>query len=193
MTLASTMAPGAPDTGRDPLTGALGRGFFVALLEREVVQADETGQAFALCLLDVDELAKINLEAGFRAGDRVLGAVADIVRQRLRAEEGRGVPAVTSRYDGDGLALLLRSTHREAVASLAEDVAGTLASVELAGSVRASVSAAVVLYEFGESVDALLGRLERTLHVAKQFGPGCVEVAPSGGWERAARLNAAVG
>ncbi|HEU4620350.1 MAG TPA: hypothetical protein VFV10_20115, partial [Gammaproteobacteria bacterium] len=55
------------------------------------------------------------------------------------------------------------------------------------------VSIAAVVYEFGETVDALLARLERTLYVGKQFGRGRIEIAPSGGWERAARTLSVVG
>jgi diguanylate cyclase (GGDEF)-like protein len=179
--------------GRDALTAAVVRPFFLAMLEREVLRADETGRPFAVCLVDVDDLRKVNAQAGFRAGDTVLAGVSDAIRQGLRARRWRGVPNAVARYDGDALAVMLRQPDREQVREFAERLAARIAGVEFVAATRVKVSVAAVVYEFGEQVDALLARLERTLHLGKQFGPGRVEIAPSGGWERAARTMSVVG
>jgi diguanylate cyclase (GGDEF)-like protein len=184
---------GGAGGGRDSLTAALARPFFVAMLEREVVHADQTGKAFSLCLLDVDGLKKVNARAGFRVGDVVLAGVADAVRQELKAAEWRDVASAVARYDGDALAVMLRRAQREGVQAFAARIAAGVAAVEFVESTRVNVSVAAVVYEFGESVDALLAKLERTLHVCKQFGEGRIEIAPSGGWERAARTLSVVG
>ncbi len=182
--------PGIAQPAHDPLTGALSRPFFVAMLEREVLEAAETGRPFGLCLLNVDELCKINATAGFRAGDALLARAVRAAREALRSAPWRGVASAVARYDGDGLLVLLRCAQLEAVLGFAEALQARVAALRC-GTLRASVTAAVVSYEFGDSPDALLARTERTLHVAKQFGPGRIEVAPAGGWERAAKALAA--
>lgn len=45
------------------------------------------------------------------------------------------------------------------------------------GGVRITVSIAVTAYRSGETVDSLLARTEKTLHLAKQFGCDRVETA----------------
>lgn len=185
---------GSPAAGhRDPLTAALPRSFLVAMLEREVVEADTLGKRFAVCLLDVDDLRRVNERAGFRVGDSVLAAVADAAREELRCPRWRNVPSALGRYDGDALAVLLRCGERDALLDFGRAVAAAVGGSEFAGPTRVKLSVAAVVYEFGETTDALLARLERTLHVGKQFGEGRVEVAPQGGWERAGRTLAVVG
>ncbi len=184
--------PRAYPVARDPLTGALSRPFFFRMLEREVLEAEATGRAFALCLVDFDELCKINAAAGFRTGDAVLAGAAGAAREQLGETQWRAVPGVVARYDGDALLVLLRCARRDAVLAFATGLQQRIGALRWGGP-PASVSAAVVVYEFGDSADALLARTERTLYVAKQFGPGHVEAAPAGGWERAAKALAAGG
>jgi GGDEF domain-containing protein len=45
------------------------------------------------------------------------------------------------------------------------------------GTISATVSIGVAQFRIGESVDELLGRTERVLHIAKQFGRDRIEVA----------------
>jgi diguanylate cyclase (GGDEF)-like protein len=179
---------GAPGAGhRDALTAALPRSFLVAMLEREVVEADAVGKRFAVCLLDVDELRRVNERAGFRVGDSVLAAVAEAAREELRRPRWRNMPSAVGRYDGDALAVLLRCGDREALLDFGRAVSAAVAGSEFTGSTRVKLSVAAVVYELGENTDALLARLERTLHLVKQIGEVLDEVAPQGGWERAGR------
>jgi diguanylate cyclase (GGDEF)-like protein len=178
--------------GRDALTAALPRSIFIAALEGEAAQAAASGKPFSVCLLDIDDLRKVNARFGFRAGDLALAAIAQAARAELRQPRWRDVPSALGRYDGDELAVVLRHAEREDVRDFGRAVAMAVEGAELETSARVTLSVAAVVYEFGESVDALLARLERTLHVCKQFGAAGVEVAPTGGWERAARTLAGV-
>jgi diguanylate cyclase (GGDEF)-like protein len=173
--------------GRDSLTAALPRASFVATLEREAANANAGGRPFSVCLVDVDDLRQINARFGYREGDRVLRAVAEAAREELRRPRYRDVPSALGRYDGDELAVVLRHADSDDVREFAGAVTAAVAAARVCKTSRVKLSAAAVVYEFGESVDALLARLESTLHVCKQFGDGGVEVAPAGSWERAAR------
>ncbi|HEU4618876.1 MAG TPA: diguanylate cyclase, partial [Gammaproteobacteria bacterium] len=138
----SANAVGAETGGRDALTQTLSRPFFVAMLEREVVRADETGKAFTLCVADVDDLKRVNARSGFRAGDAVVVAVADSIRGRLRAPGWRDVPSAVARYDGDAVAAMLRHAERERVHELASGIADDIARAEFRGSKGVKVSIA---------------------------------------------------
>jgi diguanylate cyclase (GGDEF)-like protein len=173
--------------GRDALTAALPRSVFVAMLEREVAQADASGKPFSVCLLDIDDFRKVNACLGFRAGDKLLAAVADAARTELCRARWRDVPSALGRYDGDEIAVVLRHADCDGVREFGRAVAAAVEGAEHGVSTRIKLSVAAVVYEFGEATDGLLARLERTLHLCKQFGEGAVEVARAGGWERSAR------
>jgi diguanylate cyclase (GGDEF)-like protein len=74
----------------DAVTGLPGREDVLAELDARIAEARRYHRAFAIALVDVDDLTAINRDYGQTAGDRVLGAMADLVRSRFRAEDVRG-------------------------------------------------------------------------------------------------------
>ena len=79
----------------DGLTTAHQRGPGLADLEREVVKARRTGQAFVLAFVDVDGLKAINDTRGHAAGDEVLQDVVAAVKGVVRDYD------LIVRYGGD--------------------------------------------------------------------------------------------
>ena len=91
----------------DPLTGLLNRRGFVEQLE----QLPPTGGMLAL--LDGDRFKQVNDRLGHAEGDRVLRALAERLRDRLRKQD------LAARWGGDEFVILLRDTdEREARAIL---------------------------------------------------------------------------
>lgn len=68
----------------DGLTGAYRRDTGMVEIEREMSRARRTGQPLTVAFADVDGLKNTNDSLGHAAGDRVLIAVADALRARLR-------------------------------------------------------------------------------------------------------------
>lgn len=163
----------------DVLTGALTRPHFLALLTEEKQHADDHGSAFALCLADVDALRSINDRWGHAAGDAVLTTVSNQLRALLSRAPWHELKCSYGRYDGDAIALLARGCDLERARLLAEELRRRIADWPLAEGVGVTLSVGVAQYRIGESLDDLLARLERTLHVAKQFGPDRVETSPT--------------
>jgi diguanylate cyclase (GGDEF)-like protein len=162
---------------RDKLTGALCRPHFLDLLAEEKRFADRSGQAFLLCLLDVDQLRSINDAAGLRAGDEVLRGIANSLRDILDTAPWDGLNYLHARFDGDALMVLLRCCRVEQGQRLAETVRVRVRRSTYRADARATVSAAVASYAIGEPIDRVLSRTERTLLLAKQAGGDCVETA----------------
>jgi GGDEF domain-containing protein len=75
--------------------------------------------------------------------------------------------------------ILLRSCRLGFAERLAGDLRQRLAGARFGQGLRVTVSIAVSAHRRGESIDALLARTERTLHLAKQFGGDRVEIARS--------------
>lgn len=127
-----------------------------------------------LLLLDIDRMRAINERGGQAGGDRVLRAAAAEVR-RLVAAARPGAGERIARYDGDAI-LIACTGSRSEIAALAESLRRGISARPIAGlDITCSIAASA--WRIGESLDTALARVEQTLHLAKQFGRDCVEIA----------------
>lgn len=165
-----------PQRARDRLTGALSRMHFLDLLAEEKTFADRNDRSFLLCLIDVDQLRNVNDQAGQRAGDDVLVGIVNRARDVLDTSPWSELNYLHARYDGDGLMVLLRSCRVEHGQRFAQALRARVSQSSF-GHQRVTVSIGVAAYALGEPLDDVLARTERTLHLAKQYGRDCVEVA----------------
>jgi diguanylate cyclase (GGDEF)-like protein/PAS domain S-box-containing protein len=101
----------------DGLTGLANYREFMGRLEDEVRRAERSHQRFALLLLDLDELKRINDLDGHLAGDRALRRLARVMNEHCRSTD------VAARYGGDEFAVLLIDSD----GGMAEHVAGRIA------------------------------------------------------------------
>jgi diguanylate cyclase (GGDEF)-like protein len=171
---------GSPGTAwHDPLTGALTRQHFLSLLAEEQQHADDNGEPFGLFLADVDGLKAINDGWGQSAGDGVLAALADELRTLLGKPPWHEIQYSYARFDGGSIVLLARGRELEFIQRLAETLRQRVAESPLVEGITVTLSISVTQYRIGEPIDELVSRVERTLHLAKQFGRDRVECAPA--------------
>jgi diguanylate cyclase (GGDEF)-like protein len=88
----------------DPLTGCLNRRGFDQALARELARASRAGSELALLAIDLDHFKLVNDSFGHLAGDAVLRATGELLRQAARAGD------VVARVGGEEFALLLADT-----------------------------------------------------------------------------------
>ena len=150
----------------DSLTGLYNRTFFFTALEREIARGDRSGRAFCLVMADLDDLKSINDRFGHIAGDQVLRAVADTIRNGVRKID------VAARYGGDEFVALLPETDPTGGWVLAEKIRLTVAEQGLPGvDPGPTVSVGVVSYPAdGRSADALLVSADRAMYASKRGG-----------------------
>jgi diguanylate cyclase (GGDEF)-like protein len=160
----------------DPLTGALNRRAFIRRFRREVSRTRRRSDSpFAILLVDLDHLRRINDAYGHRTGDRVLEKTVEVVRGTIRDYD------LIGRLEGDAFVLLLPGTTSEGAATMAERVRQEIerkASVlsELKNPVSASIGVAV-FGEHGDNWDAILRSADGAARKAKESGGNRVEVA----------------
>lgn len=167
---------------RDGLTSAFTRLYFLSLLTDECRFATEMRQPFCVCLIDIDQLRKVNEQFGIRAGDSALSGAAEVVRAELDQPQWHNLRCLIGRYDGDSLMLLMPGCRLDRAEIFAEDIRQGIAMIGDA-DVPVTASVAVAAFKLDDTVDELLARAEKTMCLAKQFGGDCVEVA------RTAELN----
>jgi diguanylate cyclase (GGDEF)-like protein len=164
------------DSTSTSVAAAMSRGDFMAALERAKAEADGRARGFAVCLVDVDQLRNINDGHGQRVGDAVILGVAQEILNALALPEWRSVESRLGRYDGDSFIVLLNASRLESAARLGETLRRDV-SVRITAAEAVTVSVGVAAYRLGETTDALLARIEKALHLAKQFGRDRVEIA----------------
>lgn len=71
----------------DKLTGMPNRHHFIERLEGELARARRNGRKVALLFIDLDGFKAVNDSLGHEAGDRLLQAVAERLKERLRASD----------------------------------------------------------------------------------------------------------
>jgi len=158
----------AEHMSRDGLTGFLNRDNFRFVLDREIAEADLTGDPLALLYVGLDKFKSLNDTHGLAAGDEYLRALGRALRENLAR------PELAARVGGDEIALLLpRTGAGEAVARAEEIVAmiGRMAP-EWEGSVLSlSASAGVSVYpdHAGGAAD-LVRAADLAMHQAKRRG-----------------------
>lgn len=92
----------------DTLTGAYNRSYFDEMLENFITKAERYHESFDLVLFDLDQLKNINEHLGHRAGDELLRAFVDKLKENLRESD------FLARYGGDEfVAVFFESTHTE--------------------------------------------------------------------------------
>lgn len=154
----------------DPLTGLGSQGAFYRSLDERILRYRQTGEAFALLLLDIDDFKAINAEQGREVGDRVLGALADIIRSRL--EEGDSA----FRYGGEEFTIF---TTPQGGHNLAQQIRLEFARHRLPELPRAvTLSGGVCVYNdsFGGRRE-FFAAAETALYRAKHSGKNCVRLA----------------
>jgi diguanylate cyclase (GGDEF)-like protein len=166
---------------RDALTGAYNRGAFDNRLQEHWTRWQETGEGFALILLDLDNFKQINDRFGHTTGDAVLQSVTRLLWEALREDD------TIYRYGGEEFAVLLGGlTDPTAVASIADRLRVMLdreLTINNLVSVRisASVGAALQPAHGATTPRALLDIADDAAYQAKRSGKNQVVLAPMPG------------
>jgi diguanylate cyclase (GGDEF)-like protein len=158
----------------DDLTGLPNRRCFHSLLADRMRTAKETGEPFALGLIDLDGFKPINDIHGHPAGDQILRQVAD---RLAKAINGRGSAA---RIGGDEFAVLCNGIGvRDQAIALGQEIEAIFATRFNVSPLVVRLTCACGFALFPSSAaepDELVRLADAALYRAKAAGPGHVAV-----------------
>jgi len=144
----------------DPLTGLGNYRRLVEAVDAEVKRTGRTGRPFAVLLLDLDQLKKINDRYGHLIGSQALCRLADVLRVFCRSID------TATRYGGDEFAVILPETTAAAAGLVASRIRNRLAADTLQPPLSASIGMAVCPHD-GVTIEALLRAADRELYGMK--------------------------
>jgi diguanylate cyclase (GGDEF)-like protein len=158
----------------DKLTGVANRQAFDEMMEQLVRSRRRSTRPFSVLLLDIDHFKRINDTLGHLRGDAVIRRVADAAVRVLRDTD------MVCRWGGEELIVLARNCPLADAARLAETLRATIASEAILtpdDGTRVTISVGVTDYRAGDTVDAILSRVDQALYEAKRGGRNCVRIA----------------
>lgn len=159
----------------DGLTGLPNRRQLMFALETEVRRAGRSGRPLALALLDIDHFKSINDTHGHPAGDAVLVAVADVLREVTRGGD------VLGRFGGEEFAVLMPETTLDQAQLAGERLRRAIQKRRMdfpgGGFGHVTVSTGVARLVGEEGLDHLIHRADVALYEAKAGGRNLVKLA----------------
>jgi diguanylate cyclase (GGDEF)-like protein len=148
----------------DPLTGLSNRILLSSTLEQAVQQSRRTSTPMTLATLDLDHFKSINDTLGHDAGDKVLGAIGELLRTRIRRSDK------VFRLGGEEFLLLLHDTDADHARQLAEDLRHTVESRALLPDRRITASLGLATLQTDEDWASWMKRADENLYRAKKAG-----------------------
>ncbi len=156
----------------DALTGLGNRHWMRTMFEREVTRALHSNKSLCLMMIDVDNFKAFNDQYGHTAGDSVLVAVAEALREYLRPTD------LVARFGGDEFSVLLPDLHIKQARQTAERIRQQIAGLS-PPSLATAVTVSIGLAERTPSDDVatLVQRADAAMYDAKEAGRNRVAVA----------------
>jgi len=162
----------------DALTGLFNRRRLDEVLPRELKRAQHDGGILSVILFDIDHFKQVNDRYGHETGDRLLQALAHLLRERTRPGD------IACRYGGDEFLLVLPDTPLDAAAARANEIrvafsrlsprvlpgGGSGEAVSLSAGIAACPNHAL-------TEDAVIRSVDGAMYAAKEAGRNRVRVA----------------
>lgn len=132
---------------------------FLGILELEC----QKEQPFAVVIIDIDDLTKINSKYGHETGDRVIEKIADILKSKTRKSD------VAARYGGEEFAILLRNVSKSKAVEITDRILDEIRKIE--DTVNVTASAGIGIFpDHGSDYRDVLKYALKALEIAKKSG-----------------------
>lgn len=160
---------------RDPLTGLYNRRYMLETLDQAHSRAERTNTEIAVLMIDLDHFKRFNDNFGHDAGDHVLKAFSQILKESSRNED------IACRYGGEEFCIVCPSTNETQALKVATRIIKGISKQELTmnqlslGKVTTSIGIAVYPGH-ASSMDEVVKLADEALYIAKQNGRDRVEV-----------------
>ena len=153
----------------DEKTGLLNAATWQSLASNELQRATRHGLEFGLLMVDLDSFSRVNDEYGNLAGDTVLRAVADAMREEVRDYD------LCGRFGGEEFVVLLPDTDMDGAIDIATRLCRRIRElrVESVAADGPHLSASIGVATFpdaGRELDEILMAADNAMFAAKDAG-----------------------
>jgi diguanylate cyclase (GGDEF)-like protein/PAS domain S-box-containing protein len=145
----------------DALTGLGNYRAFLDTLENEVRRSERSNHSFAVLLLDLDDLKRINDRLGHLAGNRALKRLSEVMKRYCRSTD------LAARYGGDEFAVVLIDADAAMARQVAERVAQAVRNDPEQPTLSVSIGVALYPYD-GRTAQELIEAADKNLYKRKK-------------------------
>lgn len=154
----------------DPLTNIGNRRYFFEAADLEIRKLSRYRRPVTAAYIDIDNFKAVNDNFGHDAGDRILKAVAQTVKNHIRSTD------IFARLGGDEFALLLPETDAESARKLIPNLHKLLNENVTKNKMLVSFSiGAVTFVEPTDSVDEMIKIVDSLMYSAKREGNNLIK------------------
>jgi diguanylate cyclase (GGDEF)-like protein len=165
---------------RDSLTGLANRRYFLAVVDQELDRVARAGESALLLMIDIDHFKRVNDEYGHLAGDAVICAVGEALRNSARSMD------TVARIGGEEFGVIVPNCPPSFATQVAERIRQTVLATVVSvhdQSIRVSISCGGAFAPgwLRTLADNWIDRADRLLYQAKEQGRNrvCMEDFPS--------------
>ncbi|MDX6015550.1 diguanylate cyclase [Shewanella indica] len=153
----------------DPLTKLYNRRYFYSEADYQLKLAGRNGEAISVLILDIDSFKQINDNFGHHLGDRVIVALAKLLKQHCQGAE------MAARFGGEEFVILLPGATLNQALHRAEQLRLNVEAMQLTADtgdkISCTISLGVAEVEVAtESIEAAVKRADHALYQAKNSG-----------------------
>ena len=168
--LRNELQAAAQASALDPLTGVINRRGFEKQISVCLETHEKKGSDCSFLFLDIDHFKRINDEYGHVVGDRVLQAVAQVLRANTRGED------VVARYGGEEFVVILPATPIDKAHIVAENIRQNVERIALLNAKDnktigvVTVSIGIDVHKPGQNWRQTVERADKAMYQSKQNG-----------------------
>lgn len=160
---------------KDFLTGMPNRQYFYPTADGLIAQAEEKSLGLGLVMMDIDFFKKVNDTYGHSAGDEVLKAVAECIRNESQSD------TLMARLGGEEFCLLTQGVSESDLLARMETLRTVIENTEVAlpdETLKVTLSMGVCMRS-DQNLEALMEQADQALYAAKENGRNRVELYQS--------------
>ncbi|HEY8541833.1 MAG TPA: diguanylate cyclase [Pseudothermotoga sp.] len=132
---------------------------FLGVLESEC----QKGQPFAVAIIDIDDLTRINSQYGHETGDRIIEKIAEILKNKTRKSD------VAARYGGEEFAIILRNVSKSKAIEIIDRILDEIRKIQ--DTVNVTASAGIGIFpDHGSDYRSIMKYALKALEIAKKSG-----------------------
>jgi len=148
----------------DALTQIANRSSVDEVMKQAIAENQRYQRPFSVVMIDIDFFKKINDTHGHLTGDKVLKAVAQLIKSQIRSVDTVG------RWGGEEFMIVYREIEAQGAYALAENIRQSVENHPFEDIERMTISMGVAQYRSGTSAEELLKQADTALYQSKEHG-----------------------
>ncbi|NOR58859.1 MAG: diguanylate cyclase [Sulfurimonas sp.] len=152
---------------RDFLTGLYNRRYFFENMQEYIEDTKESGEQFAVAMIDIDNFKHINDTYGHDIGDKVIISISEILRTNTSYRD------IVARFSGEEFCLVLKNINKYSASDILERLRAEVEkfnfNVEADKIIKFTISIGVAIHS-DDTLDETMNNADMMLYNAKQNG-----------------------